>query len=147
MFAHWATAQGLALARNLLGQAVPFPDPHTNSAVIFSEPEIGIVGMTESQAKSAGIEYRVARYNYAADARAQIAGRDSGQLKILYEAENHKVIGVHALVEGADDLMGEAAVAVRAGLPLEVIAGSIHPHPTLTESFAVAARVALAKKI
>ncbi len=146
MFAHWSTAQGLSLARNLLGKAVPFPDKNTNSAVIFSEPEIGMVGMTEAQATAAGIEFEVARYDFAQDARAQIAGRDSGLLKIIYEKTVHKIIGVHALVEGADDLMGEAALAVKTGVPLEALAGAIHPHPTLTESFAVAARMALSAK-
>ena len=147
MFAHWATAQGLALAKNLMGVAVPMPDKNTNSAVIFSEPEIGIAGITEAQASAAGIEYGVARYDFAQDARSQISGRDNGLLKILFEKDNHKIIGVHALVEGADDLMGEAALAVKAGIPLEVLAGSIHPHPTLTESFAQAARMALGKMI
>lgn len=144
MFAHWSTAQGLALAKNLLGKTVPLPDKNTNSAVIFSEPEIGMVGMTEAQATTSGIEYDVARYDFAQDARAQIAGRDNGILKILYEKQSHKLIGVHALVEGADDLMGEAALAIKTGLTLEALAGAIHPHPTLTESFSVAARVALA---
>ena len=144
MFAHWATAQGLALARNLLGQPAPFPDRHSNSAVIFSEPEIGMVGMTEMEAKAAGIDYFIARYDFAADARAQIAGRDSGMLKIICEKASRRIIGVHALVEGAGDLMGEAALAVKAGMPLEALAGAIHPHPTLTESFAQAARAAMA---
>lgn len=144
MFAHWATTQCLALAKNLLGMPVPMPDKKTNSAVIFSEPEIGMVGLTEDQAKQAGIDYAVARYDFAQDARSQISGRANGMLKILFEKKGHKVIGVHALVEGADDLMGEAALAVKAGIPLEAFAGTIHPHPTLTESFAVATRVALA---
>jgi len=83
-------------------------------------------------------------YDFAQDARSQISGRADGMLKILFEKQGHKVIGVHALVEGADDLMGEAALAVKAGIPLEAFAGAIHPHPTLTESFAVATRMTLA---
>ena len=145
MFAHWATAQGLALARHLLGQPAVFPGPETNSAVIFSEPEIGMVGLTEAAAEAAGIDTLVAKYNFAGDARAQIAGRDAGLLKIVCEKESRRVIGVHAWVEGAGDLMGEAALAVKAGLPLEALAGAIHPHPTLTESFAQAARTGLTK--
>ncbi len=145
MFAHWATAQGLALAKNLMGMKVPMPDKQTNSAVIFSQPEIGMVGLTEAQATQAGIDYSVARYDFAQDARSQISGRASGVLKILFETQGHKIIGVHALTEGADDLMGEAALVVKTGIPLEALAGSIHPHPTLTESFAQAARMALAK--
>lgn len=144
MFAHWATAQGLALARHLLGLPVVFPRPQTNSAVIFSEPELGMVGLTEAQARASGVDVAVATYDYAQDARAQIAGRDSGLLKIVYARDSRQVLGVHALVEGADDLMGEAAIAIAAGLSIEALAGAIHPHPTLSESFGLAARAALA---
>lgn len=145
MFAHWATAQGLALARYLMGQPAPFPTANTNTAVIFSEPEIGIAGLTEQQAKQAGLDIAVARYDFHNDARAQIDGRDAGLLKIIFEKESHKVVGVHALVEGAGEIMGEAALLVKAELPIEAIAGSIHPHPTLTESFVMAVRAAMAK--
>lgn len=145
MFAHWATAQGLALARHLLGQAEAFPSPKTHTAVIFSEPEIGIAGLTEQQAQQAGLDVAVARYNFHHDARAQIDGRDTGLLKIVFDKNSHKVIGVHALVEGAGDLMGEAALLVKTGLPIEAIAGAIHPHPTLSESFVMAVRGTMAK--
>ena len=144
MFAHWATAQGLALARHLLGQPAPFPQPAHNSAVIFSTPELAIAGLTEEQAKATGIDVAVARYDFVQDARAQIDGHDSGQLKIVYNTLDRKIVGIHALVDGAADLMGEAALLVHAGLPLEAIATAIHPHPTLTESFVQAARMALA---
>ena len=147
MFAHWATAQGLALARHLLGQAVAFPRAETNTAVIFSEPEIGMAGLSEEQARQAGLDVAVARYDYRHDARAQIDGRDNGLLKIVYEKDSHQIIGVHALVEGAGNLMGEAALLIQAGLPLEAIAAAIHPHPTLTESFALAVRSALAMRV
>jgi len=144
MFAHWATAQGLALARHLLGLPTQFPQTRHNSATIFSTPELGIAGLTEAQAGAAGMDVAVARYDFARDARAQIGGDDNGLLKIVYDKSSRKVVGVHALVAGAADLMGEAALLVRAGLPLEAIAGAIHPHPTLTESFVMAARTALA---
>ncbi len=144
MFAHWATAQGLALARNLMGQPAPFPQAEHNSAVIFSSPELAMAGLTEAQAKAAGMAVAVARYDFSQDARAQISGDESGLLKIVYNTADRKIVGVHALVEGAADLMGEAALLVRTGLPLEALAGSIHPHPTLTESFVQAARMALA---
>ncbi len=85
------------------------------------------------------MEVAVARYDFSADARAQIGGHEHGLLKIVYTKAEHKVVGVHVLMEGASDLMGEAALLVRHGLPLEAIAVAIHPHPTLTESFAQAA--------
>ena len=140
MFAHWATAQGLALARHLMGQPVKFPTTETNTAVIFSEPEIGIAGLTEQQAKQAGLNYQVARYDYKQDARAQIAGRADGLLKIIFDTDSSRVVGVHIMVEGAGELMGEAALLIKTGVPIEVIAAAIHPHPTLAESFVMAVR-------
>ncbi len=143
MFAHWATTQSLALARHIIGMPVIFPQPEHNSAVIFSEPELGMVGLTEEQAKAKGIDAAITSYDYSQDARAQISGRDFGLLKLVYDRKTHQVVGVHALVEGADDLMGEAAILVSSGITLEALASAIHPHPTLSESFAQAARMVL----
>ena len=63
MFAHWATAQALALAGHLLGRPTRFPEPANNSAVIFSTPEVGIAGLTESEARAAGHEVAIAHYD------------------------------------------------------------------------------------
>lgn len=142
MFAHWATAQAQALAAHLLGGQVQFPRPEHNSAVIFSYPEIGMVGLTEEAARASGLDVAVAEYDYAVDARAQIASEAEGVLRIVYRADDQTVVGVHALVEGAADLMGEAALAVRSGSHLADLVAAIHPHPTLTESFGIAARSA-----
>lgn len=144
MFAHWATAQALAVARHMLEMPVAFPRREHNSAVIFSSPEIGMAGLTEEAARTAGIETAVAEYDYHVDARAQIADETLGRLRIVHREDDHRILGVHVLVEGAADLMGEAALAVRNGLTLEQMAASIHPHPTLTEAFGLAARNVLA---
>lgn len=144
MFAHWATAQSRAVAQHLLGHPAPFPQPAHNSAVIFSAPEIGMVGLTEEAAKAAGEDVAVAEYDYRIDARAQISGDAFGRLRLVYRRSDHVVLGIHALIEGAADLMGEAALVVRNAMTLEQIASSIHPHPTLNEAFAVAAMTALA---
>ena len=139
MFAHWATAQALAVARHLLGAPAEFPRPEHNSAVIFSSPEIGMVGLTEEVARAGGLDVGVAEYDYRADARAQISGDADGLLRIVYAHGSHRIVGMHVLVEGAADLMGEAVLAVRLGLTTDDLAGAIHPHPTLTEAFGLAA--------
>ncbi len=113
MFAHWATAQALAVARHLLGAPVEFPRTEHNSAVIFSYPEIGMVGLTEEAARAEGLDVGVAEYDYKVDARAQISGDADGLVRIVYVQESHRIVGVHVLVEGAADIMGEAALAVR----------------------------------
>jgi len=144
MFAHWATAQGLALARHLLGRPVRFPTPESNSAVIFSTPEVGIAGLTESEARAAGHNVGIARYDYRIDARAQVSGHAEGMLKIVYDNTTRAVLGVHVLVEDAAPLLGEGTLAVSSHVPIEALATAIHAHPTLSESMEVAAREALA---
>ncbi len=141
MFAHWATAQALAVARHLLGAPVAFPRPEYNSAVIFSYPELAMAGLTEEAARAAGLDVGVAEYDYRGDARTQISGDAFGRLRIVYRRGDRSIVGIHVLVEGAADIMGEAALAVRHGLTLEQFAAAIHPHPTLTEAMGVAARM------
>lgn len=145
MFAHWATAQALALARHLLGHPVHFPTPAMNTDVVFSMPDIGIAGMTESEAREAGRDVEIARYDFRADARAQVAGHAEGLLKLVYDRTTHALLGVHVLAEGAASTMGEAALALGTGATMEALASSIHPHPTLSESFGLAARSALSR--
>jgi len=144
MFAHWATAQALAVATHLLGRPAAYPRPETNSAVIFSFPEVGMAGLTEAAARAAGLDVAVAEYDYRGDARAQISGDADGLLRIVYQKTDRRIVGVHALIEGAADLMGEAAVAIASRLTLPQLANTIHPHPTLSEAFVGAARDALA---
>ncbi|AOV18290.1 hypothetical protein BJI67_15560 [Acidihalobacter aeolianus] len=139
MFAHWATAQALAVARHLLGAPAAYPRPEYNSAVIFSYPELGMAGLTAEAARAAGLDVTVAEYDYRIDARAQISGDAFGRLRLVYRKDDRRVVGIHALVEGAADLMGEAELIVRHGLTLEQVAEAIHPHPTLTEAFGLTA--------
>jgi pyruvate/2-oxoglutarate dehydrogenase complex dihydrolipoamide dehydrogenase (E3) component len=126
MFAHWATAQAQALAGHLLGRQVRFPTPATNTAAIFSAPEVGIAGLTESEA------------------RAQVSGHAEGMLKLVYDKASGAVLGVHVLAEDAASLVGEGALAAGAGIPVEALAAAIHSHPTLSESIGTAARETLA---
>ena len=146
MFAHWATAQALALAAHLAGRAARFPAPAVNTAVIFSIPVVGIAGLTETEARSAGHAVGVARYDYRADARAQVSGHAEGFLKLVYDQSSRAVLGVHVLADDAASLLGEGALAVGAGIAVETLAAAIHPHPTLSESIGTAAREALAAR-
>ena len=146
MFAHWATAQAQALAGHLLGRPARFPTPAVNSAVVFSSPEVGVAGLTESEARAAGHDVGTARYDYRADARAQVAGHAEGILKIVYDKTSRTVVGVHVLVEDAAPLVGEGVLAVSSQLPVQALAAAIHAHPTLSESIGLAARQALATR-
>ena len=146
MFAHWATSQALSLVAHLLGRPARFPLVNENSAVVFSRPEIGMAGLTEEAARAQGMDVAVAEYDYRRDARAQIMNEAEGLLRVVYKRDDRRIVGIHALVEGAADLTGEAAAVVRAGLTMEELASTIHPHPTLTESFGLAAQSAVGRR-
>ena len=107
-------------------------------------PEVGIAGLTEDEARAAGHDIDIARYDYRADARGQVSGNAEGFLKLVYDKSTRAVLGVHILAEGAASLLGEGALAVSAGIPIDAMAAAIHPHPTLSESIGGAAREALA---
>ena len=140
MFAHWASAQAQALAASLLGKPTRFPTPALNTAVIFSMPEIGIGGLTEVEARAAGHDVGIARHDLSTDARSQIIGKAEGTLKLVYDRTTRVLLGVHMLADGAGASMGEVALALGAGVSVDTLALSIHPHPTLSESFGLAAR-------
>ncbi len=147
MFAHWATMQAQAVARHLLGLPAAFPNPDHNTAVIFSSPELGMAGLTEEAARERGWKVAVAEYDYRVDARAQISFGGVGLVRLVYREDDGVIVGVHAMVENASELMGEAAAIVRNGLTLQDVALSIHPHPTLTEGFRLAALEAMARRM
>ena len=109
------------------------PAPAANTAVVFSIPEIGIAGLTEAEARAAGHDVGIARYDFRTDARAQLAGHADGLLKLVYDRATRLVLGVHLFADGAASTMGEAALALGAGVTMEALASSIHPHPTLSE--------------
>ncbi|RMD79323.1 MAG: NAD(P)/FAD-dependent oxidoreductase [Gammaproteobacteria bacterium] len=151
MFAHWATAQSLALAAHLLGRPAAFPDPARNTSVIFSHPELLTAGLSEAEAREAGLEVETLRYAYRGDARAQIAGEGlpgetEGLLKLVVKRGSGAVVRVHVLAAGASALAGEAAVLVGERLGVDRLARAIHPHPTWSESLVQAARAALARR-
>ena len=143
-FAHVSSYEaGIAVA-NILGKKESV-NYDKNSWVLFSEPEIGSAGLTESQAVERGIDVITGSYNYMIDAAAQVMDDPFGTLKFVVNRETLEVIGVHILQNNASMIVGEAALIVANKLKLTDIAQTIHPHPTLTEAFGVLAQTMLQK--
>lgn len=101
---------------------------------IFAEPEIAAVGLTEQNAKEKGINYKVGKSYFVSNGMALAMGKTTGFVKVIAD-ENNKILGVHILGPEASALIGEAALAIYAGLTVEQVARCVHPHPTLTECF------------
>ncbi len=132
MLAHKAEEEGLALAEILAGQA-----GHVNyqaiPGVVYTWPEVAGLGATEEALKEDGIDYRVGKFPFAANARARAMGNTDGFVKILADAESDEVLGVHIIGPAAGDLIQEAVIAMEFGGTAEDIARSSHGHPGLSE--------------
>lgn len=139
MLAHKATHEARALVARLAGRAAhdlaPVP------AVVFTDPEIAWVGLTETQAKEPGLEIKVSKFPWAASGRALTLDRADGVTKILAEPGTGKLLGVAIAGPGAGDLISEASLALATGASVADLAHAIHPHPTLAETLGEAAEL------
>ena len=140
MLAHKATHEGKVAAEVCSGTPNAF-EPQAIPAVIFTDPEIAWAGKTEEELNNENIPYEKAEFPWQASGKAISIGRTEGKTKILFEPESKRVIGVGIVGYNAGDLIGEAVLAIEMGCYAEDIALTIHPHPTLTETFSNTAEV------
>ena len=140
MLAHKAAHEGKVAAEVSCNIASAF-EPNAIPAVIFTDPEIAWAGKTEKECIEQNIEYEKGEFPWQASGRATSIARTEGKTKILFEPETRRVIGVGIVGVNAGDLIGEGVLAIEMGACSEDISLSIHPHPTLTETFANAAEV------
>lgn len=103
-------------------------------AVVFTDPELAWVGLTESEAKENGIEVEVVKFPWSASGRALSFDRPDGLTKLIIEPETERVLGVGIVGAGAGEMISEGAFAVEMGATALDIAETIHPHPTLSET-------------
>jgi len=148
MLAHKASAQGEIVAEIIAGHRRAF-DPVSIAAVCFTDPEIVGVGLTPDEAKDEGIETIIGKFPFAASGRALAmnAGSDGGFVRITARSDNQVIVGIHAVGSHVSELSGEFALAIEMGARLDDIAGTIHVHPTLTESFGESALAGLGHAI
>ncbi|MCC5809767.1 MAG: dihydrolipoyl dehydrogenase [Ectothiorhodospiraceae bacterium] len=141
MLAHKATHEGKVAAEHAAGEKVAF-DVRCIPSVAYTDPEVAWVGLTEEQAKEQGIKVEKGVFPWAASGRALAMGREEGLTKLLFDAENGRLLGGAALGPNAGDLMGEMALAIEMGAVAADIGLTIHPHPTLVETVGFAAEAA-----
>jgi dihydrolipoamide dehydrogenase len=138
MLAHKASHEGKVAAEVAVGMKSAF-DARVIPSVAYTDPEVAWVGLTETDAKDKGIAYEVGKFPWAASGRSLALGRDEGITKLLFDPETHRVLGAGIVGTSAGDLIGEAGLAIEMGADAADIGLTIHPHPTLTETVAMAA--------
>ncbi|MCA9319729.1 MAG: dihydrolipoyl dehydrogenase [Planctomycetes bacterium] len=139
LLAHKASKEGLVAASVIAGAEQEVYDVRAMPAAVFTDPEIAMVGLTEEAAKSAGHEIKVGRYPFTAHGKAMASRETEGFIKIIADAKDDRVLGVHIIGYGASDLISEAALAIEMGATSEDIALTVHPHPTMGETMMEAA--------
>ena len=141
MLAHRAAYQGRLAAEVAAGMKSAY-EARVIPAVAYTDPEVAWVGLTEREAKAQGVEYGRGIFPWAASGRAVGAARDEGLTKLLFDATTKRLIGAAIVGRHAGDLIAEAALGIETGCEIEDIAGTIHPHPTFSETLAQASEVA-----
>lgn len=143
--AHKASREGIVAATNIAGQADAFDNQVP--AVIFTDPEIAYVGLSESQAKERGIETKSGMFGFPANARAMTLDDAEGFVKAVAEKSSGRLLGVQMVGPHVSDLIAEAALALEMGAMAEDLGLTIHPHPTLSEALHEAAESILGLSI
>ena len=141
MLAHKATHEGKLAAEVAAGEKREWV-ARVIPSVAYTDPEVAWVGVTETEAKANGLAIEVGKFPWAASGRAIGNGRTEGFTKLILDAETHRVIGGGIVGTNAGDLIGEVALAIEMGAEVGDIGHTIHPHPTLIETVAMAAEVA-----
>ncbi|MFI5361598.1 MAG: dihydrolipoyl dehydrogenase [Elusimicrobiota bacterium] len=143
--AHKASREGILAAQSIAGK--PLEPRGAVPWAVFTDPEISWVGMTDAEAKAAGIGTVVGKFPFAASGRAQAVRETDGFCKVVADKAGGRILGAGFVGANAADLIGEACLAVSVGVTLEQVARTIHPHPTLNEAFAEACEAALGHPI
>ena len=138
MLAHKAMHEGKVAAEVTAGKN-SFFDARAIASVAYTDPEVAWAGVTENEARAAGVTYGKGVFPWAASGRSLTLGRSEGLTKLLFDEGSGRVIGCGIVGPNAGDLIAEAALAIEMGADAADIGLTIHPHPTLSETVALAA--------
>jgi len=138
MLAHKATHEGKVAAEAAAGHK-SFFDARVIPSVAYTDPEIAWVGLTETDAKARGVPFEKAVFHWSASGRSLAIGRDEGITKLLFDPATRRVVGGGIVGTNAGDLISEVALAIEMGADAADVGLTIHPHPTLSETVAMAA--------
>lgn len=137
MLAHKAVAEGRLAAEVISGKKHYF-EPKCIPSVAYTDPEVAWTGVTEIEAKEKGINYETGVFPWMANGRSLTNGRNEGMTKMIFDADTHQVIGAGIIGTNAGELIAEVSLAIEMGCDAEDISLTIHPHPTLSETVAMA---------
>nr|AAR38213.1 dihydrolipoamide dehydrogenase [uncultured marine bacterium 580] len=140
MLAHKATHEGKVAAEVIAGEKVEF-QAMTIPSVAYTDPEIAWAGVTEEDAKTQNLEIEKSVFPWAASGRAISTNRTEGMTKLIFDKKTQRIIGAGIVGTNAGELIAETVLSIEMGADAHDIGLSIHPHPTLSESVAMASEI------
>jgi len=146
LLAHKASKEAIVAAECIAGHEAVY-NPRAVPAVIFTDPEVASVGLSEDEAREAGHEVVTGEFPFAASGRAAAINRQDGFVKVIGDAASGLLLGVQIVGHEAADLINEACVAIESGLTVDQLGHAMHPHPTLGEIVMEAAETALGRAV
>jgi dihydrolipoamide dehydrogenase len=146
MLAHKAEDEGVIAAEVIAGKPVHM---HYKSipGVVYTWPEIAVVGLTERQVKESGREYRTGKFPFSANGRARSMGENSGFVKFVADAKTDELLGAHMIGPNVSELIAEVVLAFEYRGSSEDIGVTVHAHPTLSEVTKEAALATLGRAL
>jgi dihydrolipoamide dehydrogenase len=141
MLAHKATHEAKVAAEVIAGHDVEL-DVRGIPSVAYTDPEIAWVGLTETEAQHSGVAHRVSRFPWSASGRALASIATDGLTKLIVDSDTNRILGAGIAGASAGELIAEPGLALELGADAEDVALTVHAHPTLAETFALAAEIA-----
>jgi dihydrolipoamide dehydrogenase len=132
--AHVGAMEGLVAVAKIAGKPSKPVNRERVPGATYCHPEIGSVGLTETQAREAGYNVKIGKFPFSANSRASIVGQHEGFIKIVSDADYGEILGVHIIGPQATELIAEAVAAMEAEATVEDLTWTIHAHPTLAEA-------------
>jgi dihydrolipoamide dehydrogenase len=139
LLAHTASAQGVIAAECIAGRNPAPLDYEQMPRATYCQPEVGSIGLTETEARARHGEIDVGRFPFRANGRALAMGEPDGLVKVVAKRGSGEVVGIHMVGAGVTELLGEASLARSMAVTAEDLAKTIHAHPTLSEAIKEAA--------
>ncbi len=139
MLAHKAEEDGVMVAEAIAAGRSPHSDYSRVPNVIYTDPEIATVGLTERQAKEAGMEVKVGKFQLLANGRAIAQAATDGMAKVIADARTDRILGAAIIASGASEMIASVVAHMEYGGSAEDLAATVHAHPTISESIKEAA--------
>jgi dihydrolipoamide dehydrogenase len=132
--AHVGAMEGLVAVAKIAGKSAKPINRERIPGATYCHPEIGSVGLTETQAREAGYNVKIGKFPFTANSRASIVGQHEGFIKIVSDSDYGEILGVHIIGPQATELIAEAVAAMELEATVEDLVWTIHAHPTLAEA-------------